>query len=260
MREARPDGAAFDLPGGPDAVLLLHGLTGSPFEMRYLAGRLNARGLRCRGPLMPGHGGDPRALVGLPWEAWVEGARLELAALHGARRVFVAGCSMGALVACALAHELPAEVAGLALLAPALELTWLGRLGALLGRATPFGARLPHWPKSGGSDVRDDAMRLANPTMPAVPLAAVGELAELARQVDALLPAIRAPALVVAGRLDRTVTLGGSRRLAQRLGSGASKLVVLEQSGHLVGIDLERDRCAGEVAAFFDSVAVPGGR
>jgi carboxylesterase len=252
---ARALGAPFDLPGGPDAVLLLHGLTGSPFELRFVAERLHAAGLRCRGPVMPGHGGDPRALAGLPWAAWVEGARRELERLDGARRTFLVGCSMGALVSCALAHAHPDRVAGLALLAPALRPSWTVRLAAALG-ALRVAPRLPLVPKLGGSDVRDPAMRRDNPTMPAVPITAVAELAGLARHVDRVLPGIAAPALVVAGRHDHTVRLAGARRIARRLG-GPCRLVVLERSFHLVGIDVDRDRCADEVAAFIDSVASP---
>lgn len=247
-------GAPFDLPGGPDAVLLLHGLTGSPFEVRHVAERLQRDGLRCLGPVMPGHGGEPRALAALGWREWVEGAGRELARLAGARRVFLVGCSMGALVACALARAAPARVAGLALLAPALHLAGAARFAGTVARGLPFGRRLPPVPKVGGSDVRDPEARRDNPSMPAVPLSAVGELALLAREVDALLPGLRAPALVVAARHDHTVALSGARRLAERVGSGPARLIVLERSFHLVGIDVERDRCADEVATFFASI------
>lgn len=256
-REASPNdtrSATFDLPGGPDTVLLLHGLTGSPFEMRHVADRLHELGMRCRAPVMPGHGGDPRALAQLAWPAWVDGARRELTALGRPRRTFLVGCSMGALVACALAHALPDKVDALALLAPALRLSGTARLAAFLATSTPLGERLPPVPKLGGSDVADRAMRIANPTMSAVPLRAVGELVALARHVDGLLPGIAAPALVVAGRRDHTVKLSGARRLARRIGSGPARLVVLERSCHLVGIDCERDLCAEEVARFFETI------
>jgi carboxylesterase len=248
------DGARFDLPGGPDAALLLHGLTGSPFEMRHVAARLQSYGMRCVGPVMPGHGGDPRALEGLSWRAWVDGAAAELSALSGARRTFLVGCSMGALVACALAHRHPDRVDGLALLAPALRLSGTARLAGLLARRTPLGALLPPVPKLGGSDVRDREMRRRNPTMRAVPLGAVGELVALARHVDAILPGIVAPAIVVAARNDHTVRLAGARRVARRLGSGPAQLVVLERSYHLVGIDVERDRVADAVAEFLETI------
>jgi carboxylesterase len=256
--ELGASGAPFDLAGGPDAALLLHGLTGSPFEMRHVAERLSARGVRCLGPVMAGHGGDPGALRDLSWMDWVEQARRDLARLDGARRTFVVGCSMGALVACALAHALPARVDGLALLAPALRLSWAGRLAALLARRTHLAAVVPYLSKRGGSDVRDAEMRRANPCMSAIPLAAVGELAGLALHVDGLLPEIAAPAIVIAGARDHTVKLDGARRLARRIGSGPARLVVLPRSFHLVGVDVERDRCADEVATFLTGLPASG--
>ncbi|HVP67619.1 MAG TPA: alpha/beta fold hydrolase [Anaeromyxobacteraceae bacterium] len=250
------DGRAFDLPGGPDAALLLHGLTGSPFEVRYLADRLHEPGgYRCLGPLLPGHG-SAEELARTRWRDWVEGARAELLRLSGARRTVVVGCSMGALLACVLARDLAGRVDGLVLLAPALELTRPGRLAGWLARHTLIAKVWPFARKRTGSDVGDEEMRARNPCLDAVPLASVAELLELARHVDALLPEIRVPALVVAGARDHTVTVAGARRMAGRLGGGA-RLVVLPRSQHLVGIDVERERCAEEVRAFLRAAA-PG--
>jgi carboxylesterase len=248
--EGRGDGRPFDLPGGPDAALLLHGLTGSPFEVRYLAEALNRDGARCLGPAMAGHP-SPDELAGTRWPAWVDGARQALLRLEGARRTWIVGCSMGALVACALAREHPERVDGLVLLAPALRLAWPGRLAAALARRTPLARWMPFVRKTSGSDVADTEMRRLNPCLDVVPVAAVAELEALAARADAWLPRIRTPALVIAGALDRTVTLGGARRMAARLGGGA-RLLVLPRSAHLVGIDVERERCADEVRAFLE--------
>jgi carboxylesterase len=206
---------------------------------------------------MAGHGGSPEALVGVPWTEWVAKAARDLHQLAGARRTVVVGCSMGALVACALAHEHPGRVDGLVLLAPALELAWAGRLGALLGR---LGLARVIVPKASGSDVADPEMRRRNPGLSGVPLGAVGELARLAAHVDRQLPGVAAPALVIVGGHDHTVTLAGARRLARRLGSGPASLRVLPQSQHLVGIDVEQERCAEEVLAFVESLPIPGQR
>jgi len=254
----RDAGLAFDLAGGPDAVLLLHGFTGSPFEMRYVAGRLAGAGMRCLGPVMAGHGGDARVLARTPRGEWIARARDELIRLDGARRTFVVGCSMGALVALALAHEEPGRVDGLALLAPAMRLKPAGRLAGLLGRTAA--ARLfPIVRKRAGSDVSDPEMRRRNTCMDAVPLAGVAELERLAADVDRLLPRVTVPALVVAGGMDHTVALSGARRIARRIGSGPARLVVLPRSWHLVGIDVERDRCADEILQFFASLPAPAG-
>jgi carboxylesterase len=231
----------------------LHGLTGAPSELLPVARRLNAAGMRCLGPIMAGHGGDARALVGLRWTDWVSEAHRHLLALEGARRTLVVGSSMGALVACVLAHEHPERIDGLALLAPALRLTRAGRLGGLLGRVLP-GLVLP---KSSGFDVRDAEAKRTTPAMREVPLAAVAQLVELQRAVERFLPGIAAPALVIMGGQDHTVTVSGARRLARRIGSGPSPIVMLPRSYHLVGIDVERDRCADEVLEFFRRIPVP---
>lgn len=252
----REEGRPFDLPGGPDAALLIHGLTGSPFEVRYLAERLHQTGMRCLGPLLVGHGGPARTLATTSRTEWLTQTHEALRRLEGARRTFVVGCSMGALVACVLAHEAPAAVDGLALLAPALRLATPGRLAAALGR-TVLGSRIIV-PKRTGSDVHDPEMRRRNPCMNWVPLAAVAELEALASEVDRMLPGVAAPAIVVAGAQDHTVTMGGARRLARRLGSGPAELLVLPASYHVVGIDQERDRCADAILRFFSGIPVPG--
>jgi carboxylesterase len=257
-RNAIEHGREFELAGGPDAVLLLHGLTGSTFEMSHVARRLHAAGMRCLAPEMAGHGGAPEALAGVPWVEWVGKARRDLARLDGARRTFVVGCSMGALVACALAHDQPARVDGLVLLAPALELSWAGKLGALLG-GTPF-LRSAILPKRAGSDVSDPEARRKNPCMEAVPLGAVAELASLQEHVARQLPGIAAPAIVIMGTHDHTVTVAGARRLARRIGSGPAELVLLRRSWHLVGVDVERDRCADAALRFLEAIPVPGRR
>lgn len=234
--------------GGPDAVLLLHGLTGAPFEMHHLALRLAAEGYRCLAPVMAGHGGKAEDLVGIPWTEWVAHARRDLARLGSARRVYVAGCSMGALVACALAHDLPERVEGMILLAPAMELQPTGKLGGLLGRSAFLWRKVV--PKGSGSDVFDPEMRRRNPCLAGVPLGAVAELQSLAERVDSLLPGVVAPALVVFGAKDHTVTLAGAKRLAKRIGSGPAELLILPESYHLVGVDVERERCADAAVKF----------
>jgi carboxylesterase len=252
QRRAIDEGRELDLPGGPDAVLLLHGLTGAPFEMHHLALRLAAQGYRCLAPVMAGHGRTPEDLVGIPWTEWVAHARRDLARLAGARRVVVAGCSMGALVACALAHDLPERVEGLVLLAPALELQATGKLGGLLGRSSLLWRKIV--PKGSGSDVRDPQMKARNPCLAGVPLGAVAELQALAARVDSFLPGIAAPALVVMGGQDHTVTVAGARRLAKRIGSGPAEYLELPESYHLVGVDVEREACADAVLRFLASI------
>ncbi len=49
-RQSHLDPSGFDLPGGPVGVLLIHGFTGAPTEMRLMAEYLHARGMTVSAP------------------------------------------------------------------------------------------------------------------------------------------------------------------------------------------------------------------
>src|SRR2546427_383316 len=97
------DGAAtapfrLEPAGARSAVLLLHGFTGSPWEVRPLGESLAARGYCVLGPRLPGHGTDPEAMLYVTHLDWEREAESALASLKNFDRVFVAGLSMGALL------------------------------------------------------------------------------------------------------------------------------------------------------------------
>jgi alpha-beta hydrolase superfamily lysophospholipase len=72
-------------PDGPPkgAVVLLHGLTDSPFSLRHIAQRYRALGFVAIGLRTPGHGTVPGALTDSAWEDWLAATRL---AVREARR------------------------------------------------------------------------------------------------------------------------------------------------------------------------------
>src|SRR5260370_39578540 len=62
----------FFFPGEGVSALLVHGLTGTPYEMRYLGERLAARGVRVRGVKLAGHAGLPEELGAVGYGNWYE--------------------------------------------------------------------------------------------------------------------------------------------------------------------------------------------
>ena len=72
-------------PAGPPqgVVVLLHGLTDSPYSLRHVARRYAERGFVAIGVRMPGHGTVPAGLTDVRWEAWSAATRL---AVREARR------------------------------------------------------------------------------------------------------------------------------------------------------------------------------
>ncbi|CAD6558618.1 alpha/beta hydrolase [Paraburkholderia metrosideri] len=72
-------------PSGPPvgAVVMLHGLTDSPFSLRHIARRYRDRGFVAIGIRLPGHGTVPAGLTNVEWREWAAATRL---AVREARR------------------------------------------------------------------------------------------------------------------------------------------------------------------------------
>jgi esterase/lipase len=144
---------------------------------------------------------------------------------------------MGALLTLHLAAH-HTDVAAIALLAPAIEFTgatWifteiLGRLPAL-----PFIVGKTRDLQKPG-EIADDSYH-------AIPLRWGPELHELSLYGRKLAHRIRAPALIVQGALDRTVSPAGARKLLSELASEHKELRILPKSGHVLPLDAE----SGEV-------------
>ncbi|MFI5317393.1 MAG: alpha/beta hydrolase [Myxococcota bacterium] len=240
------DASAFRLGdprgGVAPAVLCLHGLTGTPYEVRPPAESLAAAGFYCEGPLLPGHGTSAAELARQPYGAWLDAA----VAAHDAlaerhERVYALGLSLGGLLALGLAER--RAVRGLVVLAVPLELGWLVR------RSVPWLHRLvPQLPKTPA--IRDPEARARHPGYDRMPLAAVNQLLRLAREVRAGLPRIAAPAQLIFSRLDPTVSARNAELLLRGLPPGDRELHWLERSGHVLPVDFERALVARKVVEF----------
>jgi alpha-beta hydrolase superfamily lysophospholipase len=130
------------------AVLLLHGMSDSPYSLRNLGQQLNAAGALALGLRIPGHGTAPSGLVEVTWQDMAAAVRLamrHLAKQAAGRPIYIVGYSNGAALAvhyalATLEDDTLPKVAGLVLLSPAIGVSpaaalavWQARLGHLLG-------------------------------------------------------------------------------------------------------------------------------
>jgi carboxylesterase len=99
------------------AVLLIHGWTSTPYEVRRLGKYLNENGYTAHGPQLRGHGTSPEDLENIYWTDWlhdISAAYEELKKTH--EKVYVAGTSIGANLSAILAKNKPG-ISGLVLMA-----------------------------------------------------------------------------------------------------------------------------------------------
>jgi len=89
----------FFFPGAGISALLVHGMTGTPYEMRYLGERLAARGVRVRGVRLTGHARTPEELGAASYDNWYESVVKGLEELRQfGEPIVVVGLSAGAVL------------------------------------------------------------------------------------------------------------------------------------------------------------------
>ena len=254
-RPVAPADQPFTELRGSTGVLLLHGYSGSPGELRPLGQALAGAGYSVHAPLLAGHGGLPDALHGVRWEDWLASAEAGLEQLRAScRRVFLCGFSAGGLLALRLAvsHAL----AGLIALAPALRL----RGGALLPVAGLLQHVMPWYYPLARANFGDPAVRAAvlarapdanldDPAVVAgirkaarVPIGSLYQLARLQRAVVRDLPRVQLPTLIMQGRRDETVDPQSAALVAERIGSRDKRLIWFDHSGHQLPREREREQ------------------
>ena len=129
-------------------VLLLHGMSDSPYSLRNIGKRLHEADAWVIGLRLPGHGTAPSAMMGIHWRDMTAAVRLTVSHLQGkvdGKPIYIVGYSNGGALAVHYAlttledASLP-SVNGLVLISPALGVTplaafavWQARLGHLLG-------------------------------------------------------------------------------------------------------------------------------
>jgi len=133
-RDWAPDwNRSFELPadGAAGGVLLLHGLSDSPYSLRALGQGLKERGFRVVGLRLPGHGTAPSGLLSITWEEMAATVRLAMHHLEskvGPGPIHIVGYSTGAPLALdfaldALESTATPVPASLVLISPAIGVT-----------------------------------------------------------------------------------------------------------------------------------------
>lgn len=255
--------------GGRTGLLLIHGLGGTPIELRFVAVRLAKAGHTVYCPQLAGHCGSYEDLRGTGWRDWyasVGKAHERLS--QECDTIIVGGLSMGAVLALHLAAERPTHVHGLALFAPTLWLDgwgipWRQRLFALVTQKWcadlfPFAERDPY----GIKDVRVRALVIAaiqsGDSSQAGCLSSPGssmlELRWLVNAVRRELGRIRQPTLILHPRHDDRASLKNAIHLQERLG-GRVETVVLDDSYHVITLDRQREIVAEQTDRFARAIA-----
>lgn len=256
------------LQGNETGIVLVHGLGGTPVEMKAVARGLHAVGYTVFCCQLAGHCGSEDDILQTGWQDWRDSVVSAIDRLKSTcQRVFVGGISMGALLALQGALARPESVAGSLLYGPTLWydgwsvpkyeflLRWF--INTPMGRAYRFVEREPY-------GLKDERLRelirtamesgaSADAGLHATPSGSLRELWRLVDDIKPMLPTITSPALIVHAREDDISSLSNAFYLQKHLG-GLVDMVVLDDSYHLVMIDRQRDILVSRSIQFIANV------
>ncbi len=254
------------IAGGDLGFLLIHGLGGTPVEMRYVAHGLARAGHTVHVPQLAGHCGTAEELSATTWQHWYETVEEEHERLaRRCDRIVVGGLSMGAVLALHHAARHPGDVDALALYAPSLWLDgwgipWYSTFFNLITQRwladyVPFAEREP-W------GIKDPRVRAlveqaitsgdsSKAGIDVLPGSLMLELRWLVQEVRREVGQVRQPALILHPREDDRASLRNLRFLEASL-VGRVETVVLDDSYHVVTLDRQRQIVVSRTLEFVE--------
>jgi carboxylesterase len=255
-RRLLPGAEPFELPGR-DAlgVLLVHGFTGTPWEMRPLAEALAAEGFGSACPLLRGHGTHPDDMVGQPYAGWIADVEATLEAmLARRRRAVLVGLSMGGTLALNVAARRVGDsrLAGLVTIGAPLVLDdW--RLGF-----TDLIVKVVKWQAWGKPDIKDRSVWDRSIAYRRVRTHAILELLALLRDTRDRLAQVDQPILVMQARDDHIVPPRNARLILDGVSSAYLQAISLENCYHVATVDYDAALVSAEVVRFVQRLGAIG--
>jgi carboxylesterase len=234
------------IKGSEIGILLLHGFTGSPYEMKELGIYLSSKSYTISIPLLKGHGTSPKDLNKCTWYDWFEDAKQALFDLRkSCKTIIVAGLSTGATLALHLAAHY--QVEAVAAFSPALFLK------QKLTRILPYFPLIyPYSNKKNGPDIFDEQARAKAITYNKIPLKAVRQALELYAHLKMDLPEIYVPTLIIQAEKDHVVQMKSAQWIYDHISSKEKQFLKLQKSYHVITLDIEKKIVFRETAQFIE--------
>lgn len=224
--------------GGRLGILLVHGFTASPAEMRPLADRLAGLGYPCLAVRLKGHGTSPWDLLERRWEEWLTSVREGYEVLTGlAERVCVVGFSAGGALALCLASSSPPGLAGV--VSVCTPLLWNNRSMSVVPMVHGANRLIRHFASGGVMPFHRAPAEHPQINYLRKPVEALYELQKLVGEMSENLARVQCPALVLQSTGDPAVDPESAGLIYQGLGSTWKTLVLVPSSRHGILFDGE---------------------
>jgi carboxylesterase len=232
----------FFLPGNRTGILLVHGFTGTPKEMRWMGEYLNRElGFTCLGVRLAGHATIPEDMIASRWTDWTVSVEDGYSLLRGVTdTIYLIGLSMGGALSLLMSTRLAQRVKGVVAMSTPYKLPDDPRLRHIewISKIVPF---MPKSDEEPGADWFDKEAWKDHVSYPQNPVRSIGELNKLLGEMRAALPKVNVPVCLIHSKDDGYVWPENMEHIYAGLVNAEDKTKLLVTgSGHIVTRDAAR--------------------
>lgn len=249
------------------AVLLFHGMTGSPYEMKKYGQFLCSLGYDVYCDCLPGHGDKVEEIYTVTYKDWLNHAFKRFEELKNKYdEVYLSGLCLGAVLAIAVAEKYPDDVSGIVALSTTLfldgwRLPWYKIFIPIgLSSIIRFYYTYPECEPHGIKNERTRAvvkklLEKSDVGMMDFPMTCIFELLKLSRQVrnKKRLNKVKAPILFIHSKEDDLTSTKSAKVVYEWISSTDKDMIILYDSYHMVLYDNEKEFVFNTVGEFFNS-------
>lgn len=255
-------------------IVLIHGLTGTPNEVKFLAKYLNVQGFSVICPVLAGHGEPIEVLQRYRWQDFYASVKESLdnhLKTKSYKYIFASGLSLGALMSLLLARDFTDKINGVSCLSPTLfydgwNIPWSQKLLPIVS-LTPLQYML-YFKEEPPYGIKNEKIRklvhryyakakldnidsVAQYGYPYMPVNLISELQRLVKFLSKKLVDISVPVQLIQARNDDMTSVKNSQFVYDKVSSQIKEIVLLENSYHVITADQERDKVAENINNFF---------
>jgi carboxylesterase len=216
--------------------LLIHGFTGTHYEMIPLQEFLEKKGFTVSNITLPGHETTEEDLITKKWTEFVEYSQIELDQLKDkCEKVFVAGLSMGGAITLLLGAR-NQDLAGIITLAAVYRPPdWRMHLMVI-----PFVHKIYPKHRNKESGWEDLEALTTHRSYDYYPIKSVAELYKLLHEVKKQVENIQIPILIISAKKDLSVPQKHAKLIYKKVNSKDKERVLIEKGGHVIPKDAGR--------------------
>ena len=220
--------------GGKTGLLMIHGFSSSPGELKYLINHFKKKGYTVSAPLMKGHGTIPEDLYVTNWEDWVKSVEDSLKELsREVNQIYIIGSSLGGNIALHLmSSNIRAKkykVKGIVTLSTPINF----RRSRIIKTLLPVFKLIKHQQRKIFLGRRDRKATKNKAHYQVIPLRSLSQVIEFIKIVKEKMHLVKVPILVMNSDTDYQITLDNCYYIFSNVSSDYREKYILHNAYHV---------------------------